>query len=94
MQLELDGAEISSASGTRWDCSSLVVLDELIDEQLRAELKALITAPDWSDAATAPPAAKWDRKLVDIEGQPARYSATTTLYMTGTVLAILESWLA
>jgi hypothetical protein len=73
MQLELDGAEISSASGTRWDCSSLVVLDNLVDEQLRAELKALITAPNWSDAASAPPAAKWDRKLVDIEGQPARY---------------------
>jgi hypothetical protein len=69
LQVELDGAKVKCSSGYRWDASSLVVLDGVVDEALRQELLDLLTAEGW-DHSRGPPPDKWEKRLVDTDGAP------------------------
>ena len=51
MNMELDAALVEG----RWDKSSLLVLDDLVDEELRSSLLALLHGPGWDPESGADP---------------------------------------
>ena len=55
----LDGAAV----GGRWDVSSLVAVDGLVDEKLRAGLLSLLHGPSWPPEKGADPDYSWQPRL-------------------------------
>ena len=73
LRVELDGAEVTSADGnTFWDTSSLLVFDNLVNEDLRKRLLSVVLGnnnsdSEWNDAKNGPDPRRWARGgLLDI----------------------------